>query len=501
MEMLNLLSFHAIKNITLSGQTTNSYSDIFRGMKIFGGVQAFQMAVALLRGKFVAMILGQTGMGITSLFTSSAATIQQLASLGVPVATARDVAADSEASERLALTVAASRLATFLTGACAAAMCVLFASALSIFTFGSTSETLGFSLLGAFVWLQMAGANEIALMQGLRSLKRLSRSSLIASAAGLCVAVPMYYIWHMAAIVPALVAMAAIALAVSRYNSARALKENSVVLPQKTAFSEVWPVSRRLIAFGLVLTVTGVMTQAAIYLVNVFIRYAGTYEDVGYYSAGTSICNQCVTMVFAAMAMDYFPRLMKCIATPGLWQPAVRRQAELVSLLAAPLAVALMLAAPLVIQILFTDGFMPMTPMLKWMAAAIFMRSLSYPLGYVILAKGNRMLYFSTEGIACNLVFFVAMSLGYSLWGITGFGIASVIVYSADTVIYYLIARKAYGFTYGRTCRRTLPVLMLLVGLSLAASLLLPELHARVAGGLLLALTVAYTVVALRHRL
>lgn len=485
----------------MSGQTTNSYSDIFRGMKIFGGVQAFQMAVALLRGKFVAMILGQTGMGVTSLFTTSAATIQQLASLGVPVATARDVAADSEASERLALTVAASRLATFLTGACAAAMCVLFASALSLFTFGSASETLGFSLLGAFVWLQMAGANEIALMQGLRSLKRLSRSSLIASAAGLCVAVPMYYIWHMAAIVPALVAMAAIAFAVSRYNCARALKENSVVLLQKTAFAEVWPVSRRLIAFGLVLTVTGVMTQAAIYLVNVFIRHAGTYADVGYYSAGTSICNQCVTMVFAAMAMDYFPRLMKCIATPSLWQSAVRRQAELVSLLAAPVAVALMLAAPLVVQVLLTESFMPMVPMLKWMAAAIFMRSLSYPLGYVILAKGNRMLYFFTEGIACNIVFLAAMCLGYSQWGITGFGIASVIVYSADTAMYYLIARKAYGFTYGSMCRRTLPALTLMVGLSLAASLLLPDAYARVAGVLLLALTAAYTVIALRHRL
>lgn len=485
----------------MSVQTTNSYGDIFRGMKIFGGVQAFQMAVALLRGKFVAMILGQTGMGVTSLFTSSAATIQQLASLGVPVATARDVAAGAEATDRLALTVAASRLATFLTGACAAALCVAFASLLSVFTFGSASQTLGFSLLGAFVWLQMAGANEIALMQGLRSLKRLSRSSLIASAAGLCVAVPMYYVWHMAAIVPALVAMAAIAFIVNRYNSARALKENSVVLPQKTSFSEVWSVSRRLIAFGLVLTVTGVMTQAAIYLVNVFIRHAGTYADVGYYSAGTSICSQCVTMVFAAMAMDYFPRLMKCIATPGLWQSAVRRQAELVSLLAAPVAVALMLAAPLVVQVLLTESFMPMVPMLKWMAAAIFLRSLSYPLGYVILAKGNRKLYFCTEGIACNLVFFAAMCLGYSLWGITGFGIASAIVYSADTVMYYLVVRKAYSFTYGITCRRTLPVLSLMVGLSLAAGLLLPESYARATGALLLVLTSAYTVVVLRRRL
>lgn len=488
-------------------QSANSYRSIFRGMKIFGGVQAFQMAVALLRGKFVAIILGQAGMGVTSLFTSSAATIQQFASLGVPVATARDVADENGDAGvgtmpgRLALTVAASRLATLLTGFCAAVFCVIFASTLSRFTFGSASETVGFALLGAFVWLQMAGANEVALLQGLRDLRRLSRSSLLASAVGLLAVVPMYWFWGMAAIVPSLVAMSAIACAVYRYNSARALGELALPPLRSIPLVEVWPVTKRLVAFGIVLTLAAVFTQAAIYLVNVFVRSAGTYDDVGYYSAGTSVCNQCVTMVFAAMAMDYFPRLIKCIASPLQWQPAVRRQAELVALLAAPVAVALMLFAPLVVRLLFTDSYLPMVPMLRWMAAGMFMRSLSYPLGYVILAKGNRLLYFLIEGLACNLVFVGAMCLSFTLWGIDGFGIATVVVYAADTALYYTVARRAYGFTYGQSCRRILPLLGLLVGLSLAAGLMLAGTASLIVGSLLLLAAVLLAIVALRRRL
>ena len=49
----------------------NSYRSILKGTSIFGGVQIFQIAVNLIRGKFVAMFLGPTGMGISSLFNSS----------------------------------------------------------------------------------------------------------------------------------------------------------------------------------------------------------------------------------------------------------------------------------------------------------------------------------------------------------------------------------------------------------------------------------------------
>ncbi len=484
--------------------SSNSYGNIFRGMKIFGGVQAFQMAVSLLRGKFVAIFLGQTGMGVSALFTSSAATIQQLASLGVPVATARDVAVlgeDTDTRLRLQRLVAAARLATFFTGLCAALFCALFSVLLSRLTFGSDSWSFSFLLIGAVVWLQMTGSNEVAIMQGMRELKRLSRSSVLASAVGLCAAVPMYWVYGISAIVPALAVMALIACAVYRYNCVKALREAGVRMSCKIPIKELWPVSRRLLGFGMVLTMAGVLTQAAVYGVNVFVGYVGTYDDLGYYSAGTSVGNQCVAMIFAAMAMDYFPRLMKCIDNPAQWQQTVRRQAELVALLAAPIAVALMLAAPLVIEVLFTDSFLPMTAMLQWMSAGMFMRSLSYPLGYITLAKGNRMLYFCLEGLGCNAVFATAMCLSYLIWGIDGFGIATVVVYSADTVLYYIVARQVYGFRYGSSCRRILPVCMLLVGLSLIAVLILSGITARIVSSIVLTITVLWAARKLRSLL
>ncbi len=64
----------------------NSYKSIIKGTSIFGGVQILNILISLVRGKFVAMLLGPEGMGISALFTNSANSIQRLASLGLNLA-------------------------------------------------------------------------------------------------------------------------------------------------------------------------------------------------------------------------------------------------------------------------------------------------------------------------------------------------------------------------------------------------------------------------------
>ena len=96
-----------------------------------------------------------------------------------------------------------------------------------------------------------------------------------------------------------------------------------------------------------------------IYFTNVIIKSIGTIDELGYYSAAMSISNQCVTMIFTAMAMDYFPRLTACIGRRAEWLVTVRRQAELVALVAAPIAVSVVIAAPFVVDGTADGNFCP----------------------------------------------------------------------------------------------------------------------------------------------
>ena len=48
-----------------------SYRQIMKATSLFGGVQVFQIIIAVVRSKFVAILLGPSGMGIVGLLTST----------------------------------------------------------------------------------------------------------------------------------------------------------------------------------------------------------------------------------------------------------------------------------------------------------------------------------------------------------------------------------------------------------------------------------------------
>ena len=97
----------------------NSYKSILKGASMFGGVQIFQILINWIRGKFVAILLGADGMGVSALFTSSSNTIQKFASLGLNLAIVREMAdssADKETASRFSALSLRILIATSLLG-------------------------------------------------------------------------------------------------------------------------------------------------------------------------------------------------------------------------------------------------------------------------------------------------------------------------------------------------------------------------------------------------
>lgn len=87
----------------------NSFKSILKGTSIFGGVQVFNILVSAIRLKFVALILGASGIGVAGLFNSLLLTIQQFASLGVNLAVVKEIGAANADRDSLLHVVAAVR--------------------------------------------------------------------------------------------------------------------------------------------------------------------------------------------------------------------------------------------------------------------------------------------------------------------------------------------------------------------------------------------------------
>lgn len=421
-------------------RASSDYRSIFKGTSIFGGVQMIQVLVNLVRGKFVAMFLGPAGMGVNALFGSSQTTLTQLATCGMNLSVVQELASVKDGETAKAAATAGWTTVRMLALA-GAMFTALFSGLLSKFTFGSYDYAWQFVLLAVSVYFSVLGQGRFALLQADRQTVRLAGASLIGPVVGLAVGVPLYYFFGTRGIVPAITVLSLSTYIFYEYQCRKA----------GCAVAARWepkvhkPIARKLLSLGFTLMMTTLAGTASIYLLNVIIRNLGDTDSVGLYQAANSITNQYSGVVFAAMAVDYFPRLAAASSNRCAMRRTVNRQSEIVSLIIAPLVTLLILTAPLVIRILLTSEFEGVTPLMRWMGLGVLIKALSYPMGYMSFAKGDKALFFKLEGIWANILFLGCSVAGFGMFGLVGLGYAMV----AENILYLISVRVVCGRVYG----------------------------------------------------
>ena len=420
----------------------NSFRNILKGTSIFGGVQVFNILISAIRLKFVAMILGPAGMGIAGLFTTVSTTIQQFASLGLNLAIVKEVGQSKDDESRLADILAAIRPMILLSAILGALICMLFPSLLSSLTFGNPSFTGSFMLLSGAVFFSIAGAALMSVLQGLHAIKPLSKATLVGSIIGLIVGVPLYWLLGINGIVPSLVVLAFSTCAWYFMSLMNTLKVSASQWHKEIHL----PLLKRVLSMGLILISNDLFLSLVNYLVNVYIRCYGGMDEVGFFQSCNTMTSQYSAIVFTAMAMDYLPRLSAVSGDNKRMCEAVNRQMEVVGLLIAPIACAVIFVAPFVIQILQTEKFLIATPLLRLLALAVVVRALMYPLGYIVFAKDNRKLFFWMESVGANLLTLILTCGGYHLFGLNGLGYAAIIDCMVCLCVYIVVNHHLYGY-------------------------------------------------------
>lgn len=442
----------------------NSYRSILKGTSIFGGVQVFLVLINLIRGKFVAMILGPGGMGISSLFTATQNTINQAASLGLNLAIVKEVSQHKhDATQWEKVYVAGSTLIR-ITSLLGALFCVLFSGWLSETTFGSREYSWQFCLLAVSLFFLISGNGKLSILQGLHEIKRLSYASLVGALTGLFAGVPLYYFFGDKGIVPA-ICMLSFAMWLFYTLNLRQYRS-------KSRFSRAvhGDIAKRLLGMGLILVAGNVIGSACAWGINVWLRGQGGNDTVGLFQAANSVTNQYVGLIITALSLDYFPRLSAVSGDNGRMNEIVNRQTTIISLLAAPTVTLIIVTAPLVISLLLAESFQSILQLLRWMAVGSMLKLLQFPTGYVAFAKDNKKLFFILEGCVTNFLNVTTNILFFTLYGLPGLGIAVIVENAITMVIYAMVNYRLYGFYYNAKALRGIGIcIMLCIGTFLAS--------------------------------
>ena len=442
-----------------SENKTSSYRSIFKATSLFGGVQAYQILIGVIKSKFVAILLGPTGMGIQGLYQSAIQLIQSFSSLGLSQSAVRDVseANGSGDSKRIGLTVAVVKRLVWITGLLGLIATAVLSPVLSQTTFGNYDYTIPFIFLSVILLLDQLSAGQKVVLQGMRKLKYLAKSTAIGSTVGLVVSIPLYYLFGVQGIVPTLILNSVTMLCLTWYFSKKVEVEKVEVTNEQT-----FEKGKSMLKMGLAMSISGIMVTLTSYLLRGFIRYEGGTEQVGLFTAGFMLTNSYVGMVFNAMGTDYYPRLSAVNQDNAKCTEVINQQGEIATLIIAPILISCMILMPFIIRIIYSDEFLPANDYILWAVSGMMFKVFSWVIAFVFLAKAEAKLFVINEVIT-NIYSFGLSALGYHYFNLAGLGIAFMLTYLAYSVQVYLIARKRYEFSFSKSFKKVYTIQILMV--------------------------------------
>ena len=422
----------------------HSYGEILKSSALIGFSTLINLAIGIIRTKAMAVWLGPAGFGLMGLYSSIADLAQSIAGMGVNASGVRQIAeaVGADDTERIARAVVVLRRTAVLLGVLGAALLIVFSRQVSTLTFGNDQHAAAVKLLSATVLFSCLSGGQAALIQGMRRISDLVKMGVLGAASGTIISIPIVYAFREDGIVPSLVCGSAISLIVSWWYS----RKITIRTPSMTVV-QIGHEASGLLKLGFAFMASGLMMTGASYAIRVFVLRKLGVEAAGFYQSAWTLGGMYVGVILGAMGTDFYPRLTAAARDDNACNRLVNEQTQVGILLAAPGVIATLTLASLVITLFYSSKFQQAVEVLRWLCLGMALRVISWPMGYIIIAKGARNLFFWSE-LSWTVVYVALAWVCVTAFALDGAGIAFFASYIFHVLMIYLIVRRLSGFQY-----------------------------------------------------
>ena len=439
----------------------NLSATVLKAMSIFGGVQVITIICSIVRTKLVAIWIGAAGVGLFGLYNTAIEMLSAITQLGVRNSAVRDIASASPSTIARIITVV--RRWAWILGIMGAFVTLSISPLLSQWTFGDDKHTLGFCALACVLFMTSITGGELAILQGLKRLRRLARASVWGVLVGLGISIPMFYYWGIDSVIPSIIAYtAATAVAAQFY------REKEVKADKSISAKDTFGMGRGFIVLGIYMTISAFTTMLISYIFMAYLNHVTDTATVGHYQAGYTLVNKYVGLIFTAIAMEYYPRLAQANGSNLRTSAFVSHEMKLALWILVPVITLFIAADDLIVNILYSSEFEIIIPFISWAIVGTIFRAISWCMAFVILAKGDGRIFLLTE-ISSSFVSLVLNIVAFNLWGIAGLGWAYILWYFIYTLIVWSVFKHRYHLTLGKGM---MLLIVYALSMSLSASLL-----------------------------
>ncbi|WP_433968440.1 O-antigen translocase [Tunturiibacter gelidiferens] len=455
-------------------KANESYHEILKSSALIGGSQVANIVIGIVRIKAMAMLLGPAGFGLFGLYGSIQNLTQSIAGMGINSSGVRQIAeaAGSDDKARIAQTAAVLRRTAIILGLLGAALLLAFSRQISQLTFGSTEHTAAVSLLSIAVFFGLVSGGQGALIQGMRRIADLAKMNVLGAFFGLCAGIPLVYFFGQKGVAPSLVVVAAMSILTSWWYSRKIDTQ-----PAHVTLSQVRQEASALLKLGSAFMASGLMTMGVAYAVRIMVLRRVGFEATGLYQTAWTLGGLYVSFILGAMGANFYPRLTASIHNHPEANRLVNEQTLIGLLLAGPGVLATLTFAPLVIMLFYSAKFGASAELLRWICLGNALQVVTWPMGFIIVAKGNQKLFFLAE-FSWTVVAIALAWLCLRWFGLNGAGIAFFGSYVFHLFLIYPISRWMTGFRWSRENAQNTVAFLALMGLVFGGFYVVPVLWA-----------------------
>lgn len=419
-----------------SKHNDGTVSHVLKYTGLFGGVHGITMLVNLLRNKLTSMYLGTEGIGLINLFNALTAFISNSTNFGISFSAVKHVSElfESGDNDRIRDFVRVVRSWSLLTAMIGTLVCIIAA-----FFHEHTFEIV---IVSPVVGILALMGGELAILKGMKQLKRVAKISVYSALATFCICVPLYIFLGLQGVAIALLFSHVVTLIIYLSSSTR-------VFPYAASIYSRSDLRKGLpmIKLGIGYIIAGIFGSGAEYLIRESINQAGSEAAVGLYASGYVMMVQYASIVLASLEADFFPRLSGICHDRNQMSDTINRQIEVCTLLLAPMLVFFVVAMPYLLQLLYTSKFINAVPMAVCASFYIFFKAIFTPVAYLALAKGDSVMYMISE-LVYDVFIAVAVPWAYIHYGLMGAGTALSLGGLVELVFVNIVYRKRYGYMF-----------------------------------------------------
>ena len=447
--------------VQTEGKAATNYNHVMKSTGMLGGVQAFYIAMSIVRNKLTAILIGTAGMGLADLYCRTLELLGNTTNFGIAFSAVRRLSSLYEENDQreLAHYVRLVRTWTFITAIFGALVCLAFSPLISQLTTDSYEHTLTYCLLAPAVAFTTLAGGEIAILKGMRRLKHLALVSAIGALGTVLITVPLYAAFGLKGILPVIIGTTGLTFFLNLHAATRMFPYR--ISPLRLHFVRQGGMMLRL---GAAYIAAGIVGSSAELLVRtIIVDSESGYDMVGLYAAGLTLTVSYARLIFVAMDADYFPRISAAMGNLERMNNTINQQIDILVLLMAPFLILFGICLPIIVPVLYTNEFLAVVPMVLCALPYMFFKAIYSPIAYLPLAAGKSRLYLFAE-FMYYAVFSLFVSVGYTYGGLVGAGVGLSAANLCDLIFLPLIYSHVFGFRFNaQTSRRCLTQGILLI--------------------------------------